>query len=212
MPSRQLVAVQAAAIGYAVFAQLNWIENGGTLDKATLDSSAPGTGALIFHALDGGVVLLAALALLIVSFFAKIPHGVRWAVIVLVCTVRPDRFGNAVAHLGTDRRGAWRGRTGPLRSCRDGSDAGAEAGRRLRSPCRQKSRSGRSPTMAGRRRPAYGSLFSVLATLAILAPLAWLWQSSLVGKSYSVMGMGYLDYGGGPVGGHDHGSHGSLDH
>ena len=44
------------------------------------------------------------------------------------------------------------------------------------------------------------------ATVAILAPLAWLWQSSLVGKSYSVMGMGYLDYGGGPVGGHDHGS------
>ena len=46
----------------------------------------------------------------------------------------------------------------------------------------------------------------MLATLAILAPLAWLWQSSLVGKSYSVMGMGYLDYGGGPSGGHDHGS------
>ena len=28
-----------------------------------------------------------ALALLIISFFAKIPQGVRWAVIVLVCTV-----------------------------------------------------------------------------------------------------------------------------
>ncbi len=47
---------------------------------------------------------------------------------------------------------------------------------------------------------------AVLAALAILAPLAWLWQSSLVAKSYSVMGMGYLDYGGGPVGGHDHGA------
>src|SRR5215207_2922327 len=45
---------------------------------------------------------------------------------------------------------------------------------------------------------------SVLATLVILAPLAWLWQSSLVAKSYSVMEMGYLDYGGGPVGSHDH--------
>ena len=40
---------------------------------------------------------------------------------------------------------------------------------------------------------------AVLAALAILAPLAWLWQSSLVAKSYSVMGMGYLDYGGGPA-------------
>jgi heme A synthase len=82
-----LVAVQAAAIGYAVFAQLHWIEEGGTLDGAAFDSGAPGTAAFIFHALNGGVVLLAALAMLIVSFFAKIPHGVRWAVIVLVCTV-----------------------------------------------------------------------------------------------------------------------------
>ena len=33
-------------------------------------------------------------------------------------------------------------------------------------------------------------LISVLAALAILVPLAWLWQASLVGKSYSVMSMG----------------------
>ena len=82
-----LVAVQAAAIGYAVFAQLHWIEEGGTLDGAAFDSGAPGTAAFIFHALNGATVLLAALALLIVSFFAKIPHGVRWAVIVLVSTI-----------------------------------------------------------------------------------------------------------------------------
>jgi heme A synthase len=81
-----LVAVQAAAIGYAVFAQLSWIENGGTIDKASIES-APGTSAYIFHALDGGVVLLLALALLVISFFAEIPQGVRWAVIVLVCTI-----------------------------------------------------------------------------------------------------------------------------
>jgi hypothetical protein len=29
-----MVAIQAGAIGYAVFAQLNWIDNGGTVDKA----------------------------------------------------------------------------------------------------------------------------------------------------------------------------------
>jgi hypothetical protein len=81
-----LVAVQAAAIGYAVFAQLHWIENGGTLDGATIES-APGTPAYVFHAFNGATILLAALALLIISFFAKIPKGVRWAVIVLVCTV-----------------------------------------------------------------------------------------------------------------------------
>jgi len=49
-------------------------------------------------------------------------------------------------------------------------------------------------------------VISVLAALAILVPLAWLWQASLVGKSYSVMTMGYLDSGGGPAVGHDHGS------
>jgi heme A synthase len=81
-----LVAVQAAAIGYAVFAQLHWIEGGGTLDEASFES-APGFAAYIFHAFNGGTVLLTALALLIVSFFAKIPQGVRWAVIVLVSTI-----------------------------------------------------------------------------------------------------------------------------
>jgi hypothetical protein len=30
-----IVAIQAGAIGYAVFAQLHWIENGGTLDEAS---------------------------------------------------------------------------------------------------------------------------------------------------------------------------------
>ena len=47
---------------------------------------------------------------------------------------------------------------------------------------------------------------AVVATLAILAPLAWLWQSRLVVSSYSVMGMGTLDYGGGPVEDHGYGS------
>jgi hypothetical protein len=97
-----LVAVQAAAIGYAVFAQLHFIESGGTLDGATIES-APGTGAFIFHALNGGVVLLAALAMLIISFFAKIPQGVRWAVIVLVCTVVQIALGTLsrlVAEIG----------------------------------------------------------------------------------------------------------------
>jgi heme A synthase len=81
-----MVAIQAGAIGYAVFAQLHWIENGGTLDEASFES-APGFGAYIFHALNGATVLLLALALLIISFFAKIPQGVRWAVIVLACTI-----------------------------------------------------------------------------------------------------------------------------
>jgi hypothetical protein len=37
----------------------------------------------------------------------------------------------------------------------------------------------------------------VLATVAIVAPLAWLWQASRVPAVYSVMDMGNPDYGGG---------------
>jgi FtsP/CotA-like multicopper oxidase with cupredoxin domain len=51
----------------------------------------------------------------------------------------------------------------------------------------------------------------IFATLAIVAPLAWMWQGSRMPAAYSVMEMGYLDYGGGfqpssNVGGH--GGHG----
>ena len=42
------------------------------------------------------------------------------------------------------------------------------------------------------------------AALVIVAPLAWMWQASLVPSTYSVMDMGTLDYGGGPrPAGHD---------
>jgi FtsP/CotA-like multicopper oxidase with cupredoxin domain len=49
-------------------------------------------------------------------------------------------------------------------------------------------------------------VIAVVATLAVLAPLAWLWLASLVPRAYSVTGMGYHDYGGGPAVDHDHGS------
>ncbi len=48
-------------------------------------------------------------------------------------------------------------------------------------------------------------IIPILATLVILAPLAFLWQASLLPKSLSVMDMGYADYGGGPASIHDHG-------
>jgi heme A synthase len=81
-----MVAIQAGAIGYGAWAQLNWIDKGNTLDNAALESGAPGTAALIFHSFFGGAVLLVAIVLLVISFFSKIERGVRWAVIVLVAT------------------------------------------------------------------------------------------------------------------------------
>jgi FtsP/CotA-like multicopper oxidase with cupredoxin domain len=45
-------------------------------------------------------------------------------------------------------------------------------------------------------------LLACVATLAIVLPLGWFWQESRVPSTYSVMDMGYLDYGGGPH--HEH--------
>ena len=123
-----LVAIQAAAIGYAVFAQLHWIENGGTIDQAAIES-APGTGAFIAHALGGGVALLLSLALLIVSFFAKIPQGVRWALIVWDAPSSRSRWAFCRACWPRLARCMARSRWSSW-SCRDGGDAGAKASRR----------------------------------------------------------------------------------
>ncbi|HSV38754.1 MAG TPA: multicopper oxidase family protein [Nocardioidaceae bacterium] len=46
-------------------------------------------------------------------------------------------------------------------------------------------------------RPQYRLLLAVLATAALLGPLAYMWQNSRLPASYSVMDMGYVDYGGG---------------
>ena len=67
------------------------------------------------------------------------------------------------------------------------------------------------------RRRRLAALLGVAATIVIVAPLGWLWQHSLVPDTYSVMDMGYPDYGGGAAPGDDpdalamdsHGGHGS---
>ncbi len=66
------------------------------------------------------------------------------------------------------------------------------------------------------RRRRVSAIVGVVVAVAIIAPLAWFWQQSLLPDTYSVMDMGYHDYGGGPVpasmadmgddmSGHDHG-------
>ncbi|GAA0453938.1 hypothetical protein Ade02nite_02260 [Paractinoplanes deccanensis] len=81
------VAVQAAAIVGALFGLTTWVtEDGGVLDKAEREShSTPYPEAIGFpiHALNGEILIpLIALALLIVSFFARIPGGLKWAAVV----------------------------------------------------------------------------------------------------------------------------------
>ena len=68
------------------------------------------------------------------------------------------------------------------------------------------------PARAGRGRscaPAARVLLAVAATLAILLPLGWMWQSSLLPDSYDMAEMGYVDWGGGPMDEHHGMGHGT---
>jgi heme A synthase len=83
------VVIQAMAIAYAIAGLGKWVEDdGGVLNKQVLDAESaefPGVGGFATHAINGTMIIpILVLLLLIVSFFAKVPGGVRSAVIVLV--------------------------------------------------------------------------------------------------------------------------------
>ena len=79
------VAVQASLIAFGAFALENNIDNGPVSDGDT-------TGVTL-HQSFAYVVVLFALALLAVSFGAKVQHGVRWAAIPLGLVVVQSSSG-----------------------------------------------------------------------------------------------------------------------
>jgi hypothetical protein len=85
------VALQAAAVAIGFFGLAAWVENGGVLDKAGMESqtiSFGGLWGLEFHG-TVGIMVIPALGLLLVisSFFTKVRGAVTWALIVLGCIV-----------------------------------------------------------------------------------------------------------------------------
>jgi hypothetical protein len=82
------VALQASFMAYAVFGLGKWIQDGGVLDSAVMESEDPPFDEAVgfmLHGINGMMVIPAlALLLLIVSFFAKVQRGVLFAVLVLV--------------------------------------------------------------------------------------------------------------------------------
>lgn len=101
------VMIQAAAIAYAYFGLGVWIDGGGVLDKATMESDSTdftGVGGFALHGINGEIVFPAlVLILLVVSFFAKVPRGVMWAASALGLTVLQvllGMFGHALPLLG----------------------------------------------------------------------------------------------------------------
>ena len=83
-----LVVVQAGAIAWAFFGLTNWIDNeNGVVDKAFIESGESfgvAEWGFALHMFFIGTILIPLLALimLITSFFAKIPGGVKWAAAV----------------------------------------------------------------------------------------------------------------------------------
>lgn len=93
-----LVVVQAAAIAFALFGLNKWIDDGHTVTKAIVDTHPKFTGSIGFpiHAIDGELLIpLLAISLLVVSFFAKIPGGSKWAGFVVLAVIVQVALGLA---------------------------------------------------------------------------------------------------------------------
>lgn len=103
------VVIQAMAIAYALFGLGKWVEDdGGVLNKAVLDADKgpefSGVGGFAIHGINGTMLIpVLVLLLLIVSFFAKVPGGVRLAAILVgmvVVQVALGIAGHSVPFLG----------------------------------------------------------------------------------------------------------------
>jgi hypothetical protein len=83
------VVIQAMAIAYALAGLGKWVENdGGVLNKQVLDADDSlhfkGVGGFATHGINGMMIIpILVLLLLIVSFFAKVPNGIRNAAILI---------------------------------------------------------------------------------------------------------------------------------
>ena len=78
-----LILLQAAAIAWAVFGLTSWVEDGNTLTKAKIDGSSTlfsEENGFAIHGINGTALIpLVGLVLLIISFFAKVPEGPKYA-------------------------------------------------------------------------------------------------------------------------------------
>jgi hypothetical protein len=79
------VVIQAMAIAFALAGLGHWIDNGHTLTKQIADSHPTFDGSVGFpiHAINGEMLVpLLVIALLVVSFFAQVPDGTKFAAII----------------------------------------------------------------------------------------------------------------------------------
>ena len=80
------VVIQAMMIATGVAGLSHWIDDGATVNKHVLDNDPSFTGSFGFavHAINGEMLIpLLALILLVISFFAKVVGGTRWALYIV---------------------------------------------------------------------------------------------------------------------------------
>lgn len=94
------VIVQAASIAFGYAGMSHYVQEGGVVDKAFVESSQQSfTGDLgvPIHATVGGIIIpLAAIALLIVAFFVKARGARMWAAIVFGLVALQATLGYSV--------------------------------------------------------------------------------------------------------------------
>lgn len=95
------VVVQAASIAFGLGGMVHYVQEGGVVDKAIVEShQATFTGDLGFpiHGIVGGMVIpIAAIALLIVAFFVKVKGALLWAGIVFALVALQITLGYSIA-------------------------------------------------------------------------------------------------------------------
>ena len=90
------VVVQSAAVALGMFGLLKSIDDGAVVTAATVENDETLDGGIGFlvHGINGMFVVPSlALLLLVVAFFAAVPGGVRWAVILFVLVVLQVMLG-----------------------------------------------------------------------------------------------------------------------
>jgi hypothetical protein len=78
-----IVALQTAFIAFALFGITSWVGDHHVYTKGTADR-ATGATAITLHSIGAMALVLVVLALLVVSFFADLPGGTKWAAFIVV--------------------------------------------------------------------------------------------------------------------------------
>lgn len=95
------IVVQAASIALGLGGMLSYVQGGGVIDKAVVESGQQaysGDVGFSIHEVVGGMIIpIAAIALLIVSFFVKVRGARMWAAIVFGLVALQAVLGYSIA-------------------------------------------------------------------------------------------------------------------